>query len=342
MYRAALRTSTSSIARAARQPALAGAARRMLTTAPASGKSTWKGSFARWGVAIGALYWYNTSPIFADEATNQIISAAPEVPETEIRSIDAVLEEKRRQEAEKAEKLARELKKSEPVTEDGAAAPSDAGEIVGSQSPEALEEEAGQQGAFNPETGEINWDCPCLGGMAHGPCGEDFKAAFSCFVYSEQEPKGMDCIDKFQHMQDCFRQHPDIYGAEIADDKQEVDAQTPVPAEEGAVAAIETSEPVPAVASNTTPAAPATPTATEKVKSAAPAEAAAEKAPETPAVVATVPETVKPSASKPVQSASPAASKAAPKKVAQKKPEDTFVEDPHVPQAAFDATAANK
>jgi intermembrane space import and assembly protein 40 len=33
----------------------------------------------------------------------------------------------------------------------------------------ALEEEAGQQGAFNPETGEINWDCPCLGGMAHGP-----------------------------------------------------------------------------------------------------------------------------------------------------------------------------
>lgn len=32
-----------------------------------------------------------------------------------------------------------------------------------------LEEEAGQEGAFNPETGEINWDCPCLGGMAHGP-----------------------------------------------------------------------------------------------------------------------------------------------------------------------------
>lgn len=32
-----------------------------------------------------------------------------------------------------------------------------------------LEDEAGQEGAFNPETGEINWDCPCLGGMAHGP-----------------------------------------------------------------------------------------------------------------------------------------------------------------------------
>jgi hypothetical protein len=65
---------------------------------------------------------------------------------------------------------------------------------------EDLEEEAGQQGAFNPETGEINWDCPCLGGMAHGPCGEEFKAAFSCFVYSNEEPKGMDCIDKFKYV----------------------------------------------------------------------------------------------------------------------------------------------
>ena len=65
-------------------------------------------------------------------------------------------------------------------------------------SPEELENEAGQEGAFNPETGEINWDCPCLGGMAHGPCGEEFREAFSCFVYSEEEPKGMDCIDKFK------------------------------------------------------------------------------------------------------------------------------------------------
>ena len=83
-----------------------------------------------------------------------------------------------------------------------------------------LEAEASQQGAFNEETGEINWDCPCLGGMAHGPCGEDFKAAFSCFVYSQEEPKGVDCIDKFKAMQDCFRAHPDIYGAELEDDEE--------------------------------------------------------------------------------------------------------------------------
>lgn len=66
-------------------------------------------------------------------------------------------------------------------------------------------------GAFNPETGEINWDCPCLGGMAHGPCGPEFREAFSCFVFSEQEPKGIDCVERFKGMQDCFRRHPEIY-----------------------------------------------------------------------------------------------------------------------------------
>ncbi|KAE8272251.1 hypothetical protein A4X09_0g22 [Tilletia walkeri] len=74
------------------------------------------------------------------------------------------------------------------------------------------------QAAFNPETGEINWDCPCLGGMAHGSCGEEFKAAFSCFVYSEKEPKGIECVDRFKAMQECFRKHPEEYAEEIADD----------------------------------------------------------------------------------------------------------------------------
>ncbi|KAJ7783271.1 hypothetical protein B0H16DRAFT_486895 [Mycena metata] len=75
-------------------------------------------------------------------------------------------------------------------------------------------------GAFNPETGEINWDCPCLGGMAHGPCGPEFRAAFSCFVHSEDEPKGINCVEKFQGMQNCFREHPEVYASEIADDEE--------------------------------------------------------------------------------------------------------------------------
>jgi len=93
----------------------------------------------------------------------------------------------------------------------------------GSASPAELEGEAEAEGAFNPVTGEINWDCPCLGGMADGPCGEEFKAAFSCFIYSNEEPKGMECIDKFQGMQNCFREHPEHYKGELEDD-EELDA----------------------------------------------------------------------------------------------------------------------
>jgi intermembrane space import and assembly protein 40 len=63
--------------------------------------------------------------------------------------------------------------------------------------------------------------------MAHGPCGPQFREAFSCFVYSEDEPKGIDCVERFKAMQDCFREHPDVYGEEIMrddDDDGEVEA----------------------------------------------------------------------------------------------------------------------
>lgn len=96
---------------------------------------------------------------------------------------------------------------------DSSASPDDASEAMGALAAEADAEaqEAGGGGAFNPVTGEINWDCPCLGGMAYGPCGMEFREAFSCFVFSEQEPKGIDCVEKFKAMQDCFRAHPEVY-----------------------------------------------------------------------------------------------------------------------------------
>lgn len=82
------------------------------------------------------------------------------------------------------------------------------------------EEEVKHEGAYNPDTGEINWDCPCLGGMAQGPCGEEFKEAFACFVYSEAEPKGIDCVEKFKHMQDCFRRYPEHYAEQLQDEEE--------------------------------------------------------------------------------------------------------------------------
>lgn len=133
----------------------------------------------------------------------------PQFAESDLQTVDAIVEEKRKQlDAKLKAREATATKQAEaannatpqqtpPPTDRsaGAAAPEEA-----EKTPEQLEEEAGQQGAFNPETGEINFDCPCLGGMAHGPCGEEFKAAFSCFVYSDQEPKGIECVDKFQYV----------------------------------------------------------------------------------------------------------------------------------------------
>ncbi|KUI54958.1 Mitochondrial intermembrane space import and assembly protein 40 [Cytospora mali] len=223
MFRAAIRSTP----RALRQSsAVASTGRRFASTAPPDKRYTWKGTAARWGLAVGALYWYNTSPIFADELPSRLSPEPPQFSESDIKTVDAIVEEKRRQldaklkaKEEQASKQAVAAQNATPQEtpspqQTAVATPTDA-----EKSPEQLEEEAGQQGAFNPETGEINWDCPCLGGMAHGPCGEEFKAAFSCFVYSNEEPKGMDCIDKFQHMQDCFRKYPDVYGAEIADEE---------------------------------------------------------------------------------------------------------------------------
>ncbi|XP_005741422.1 coiled-coil-helix-coiled-coil-helix domain containing 4b [Pundamilia nyererei] len=69
--------------------------------------------------------------------------------------------------------------------------------------------------------GEINWNCPCLGGMASGPCGTEFKDAFSCFHYSKEEVKGSDCLEQFRSMQECMQRYPELYPQE--DDKSPSD-----------------------------------------------------------------------------------------------------------------------
>lgn len=165
-----------------------------------------------------------------DSHPTDMIHAQPEASrESETYPTIEAVAEQRRQQA-----LAQEQSSSQASA--NVAAPEAAG--AAPDAPEGLEEEASQQGAFNEETGEINWDCPCLGGMANGPCGEQFKAAFSCFVYSKEEPKGVDCIEHFKTMQNCFREHPDVYGAELEPDEEmpEADGQ-PAPAQQPSQAA---------------------------------------------------------------------------------------------------------
>lgn len=145
------------------------------------------------------------------------------VPQTQ--KVDVISEEpKAIEEVPETQQITEEQQTEAPTTE-------------AAQEESATEENSHQGAAYNPETGEINWDCPCLGGMAHGPCGEEFKEAFACFVYSETEPKGIDCIKKFENMRSCFKQHPEHYKEELeGDDEPELTevepASVPTPIED--------------------------------------------------------------------------------------------------------------
>jgi len=60
--------------------------------------------------------------------------------------------------------------------------------------------------------GSINWDCPCLGGMASGPCGFAFRRAFTCFHNSDSKAKGSECFSDFSALTECFSKYPKLYG----------------------------------------------------------------------------------------------------------------------------------
>jgi len=132
--------------------------------------------------------------------------ATPAAEETIEKEATPAAEEATEKESESVSEENSTEKEATPATEENS---TEAGAVDPSAGP-----------AYNPETGEINWDCPCLGGMAHGPCGEEFKTAFSCFIYSEAEPKGVDCVEKFQGMQECFKKHPEVYAEQLKDDDE--------------------------------------------------------------------------------------------------------------------------
>lgn len=70
-------------------------------------------------------------------------------------------------EAQKGAAASQPVKVAEPSTGQAveASQSADGGEITRTQAEAGAEEEQSQQAAFNPETGEINWDCPCLGAL---------------------------------------------------------------------------------------------------------------------------------------------------------------------------------
>lgn len=98
------------------------------------------------------------------------------------------------------------------VTKEDHEAPSNA-ELVEDDPNDPYED----QGLILPN-GDINWNCPCLGGMASGPCGQQFKDAFSCFHNSKEEVKGSECLDFFRGMQECMQKYPELYPQEDDDE----------------------------------------------------------------------------------------------------------------------------
>ncbi|KFY20692.1 hypothetical protein V491_03510, partial [Pseudogymnoascus sp. VKM F-3775] len=163
---------------------VASPSRKFLTTSAAPKKRTWKGAAVRWGLAGAGLYYYNTTDIFAEQeeaAISRLEESIHHIQQSELPTIEAIVAEKRARAAaraaedeakakaaataEAAAAAARTSDASEepqgsgvavPVTEQ-AAGSGDESDVQGAAI-EDLEAEAGQEGAFNPETGEINWD----------------------------------------------------------------------------------------------------------------------------------------------------------------------------------------
>ncbi|XP_055503901.1 mitochondrial intermembrane space import and assembly protein 40-like [Leucoraja erinacea] len=108
------------------------------------------------------------------------------------------------------------------VTKEDHEAPSSA-ELIADDPNDPYED----QGLILPN-GDINWNCPCLGGMASGPCGEQFKSAFSCFHHSMGEVKGSECLDQFRTMQECMQRYPDLYPQDEEGEGQDPADQEPL------------------------------------------------------------------------------------------------------------------
>ncbi|PWN46479.1 hypothetical protein IE53DRAFT_391326 [Violaceomyces palustris] len=187
--------------------------------------------------ALGLLLTTTHRPIQLEEKARASFSERLRVkilpsdrrPRYGSKEFEEIVFEPETREEEKEEEVEEVVEKEEAVVVvEEKASKEGTGEEDGPPKEEAKEEEedgsTNQESAYDPSTGEINWDCPCLGGMAHGPCGEEFKTAFSCFVYSEQEPKGIECVEKFKAMQDCFRKYPEVYKEEIEDDDEDLES----------------------------------------------------------------------------------------------------------------------
>mmetsp|Transcript_19992 Transcript_19992/g.27683 ORF Transcript_19992/g.27683 Transcript_19992/m.27683 type:complete len:104 (-) Transcript_19992:206-517(-) len=55
--------------------------------------------------------------------------------------------------------------------------------------------------------------CPCVTDIKEGACGQPFVESFSCFIRSQAEEKGSDCINVFQGLQECMANNAEALSA---------------------------------------------------------------------------------------------------------------------------------
>ncbi|KFK27647.1 hypothetical protein AALP_AA8G410500 [Arabis alpina] len=61
-------------------------------------------------------------------------------------------------------------------------------------------------------------DCPCIADLRNGSCGSQFTEAFRCFLKSNAEEKGSDCVHPFVALQSCIKANPDAFSKEVLED----------------------------------------------------------------------------------------------------------------------------
>lgn len=91
-------------------------------------------------------------------------------------------------------------------------------DVIARETPTTKEEE---RTLTKEELIEEALNCPCIASMKEGSCGQPFLAAYRCFLESETEPKGMDCMDQFKTMQTCIGDHPEEYNFDDENDPED-------------------------------------------------------------------------------------------------------------------------
>lgn len=92
----------------------------------------------------------------------------------------------------------------------------------------AMDEEEVHDGpvGFVQPNGELNFGCPCVGGLHAGPCGYEMREFISCNFYNSQDkedPRGHECDDKMYAMMQCIDKHEEYYKHKMSSDPEDED-----------------------------------------------------------------------------------------------------------------------